>query len=447
MIDLSRINPKQRQFFKAKARHVAYGGSRGGGKSWAMRTLFVLLALKYDGLKLLLVRRTLPELRENHLLPLMSMLYGVARYSAEEKAFHFPNGSRLRLGYCDSENDVYQYQGQEYDVVGFEEATLFTEFMIQFILTCNRTTRKDFAPRAYYTMNPGGVSHAYFKRLFIDRQFRGDENPDDYLFIQAKVYDNPCINPEYVRTLQNLPEELRKAHLDGDWNVFLGQVFSEWRRDVHVCDPFEIPQGWIRFRAMDWGFAKPYSIHWYAVDYDGMIYCYRELYGIKDDMPDVGTCEDPSEVAKKVRELEKGEDIAYGVADPACWQEDERIKWANNARTVIDAFASEGVYWNKANNARISGKMEVHMRLRGHGKDRPGIRFFSTCKHMIRTLPALQYDKNVVEDVDTKQEDHAYDELRYALKSQPWKPEPEKPKPVDDYGKRRQRQSTTAWSA
>jgi hypothetical protein len=198
---------------------------------------------------------------------------------------------------------------------------------------------------------------------------------------------------------------------------------------------------------MDWGFAKPYSIHWYAVDFAGMVYCYRELYGIKEDMADVGTAEDPTEVAKKVRELEKGEDITYGVADPACWQEDERVKWANGARTVIDAFAHEGVYWIKANNARISGKMEVHMRLRGHGRDRPGIRFFSTCRHMIRTLPALQYSKTHVEDVDTDMEDHAYDDLRYALKSQPWKPEPEKPLPKEDYGQRRRRQFTTAWSA
>jgi phage terminase large subunit len=198
---------------------------------------------------------------------------------------------------------------------------------------------------------------------------------------------------------------------------------------------------------MDWGFAKPYAIYWYAVDYDGMVYVCRELYGIRGDMPDVGTEQDPTEVAQAVKRLEDGEDIAYGVADPACWQEDGRIKWGGGARTVIDAFANEGVYWTKANNARINGKMEVHMRLRGHGKDRPGIRIFSTCQHLIRTLPVLQYSKTHVEDVDTDMEDHAYDSLRYGLMSQPWKPEPEKPLPKEDYGQRRRRQFTTAWSA
>ncbi|HMM21024.1 MAG TPA: terminase family protein [Selenomonadales bacterium] len=126
-LDLSRINPKQVEFFRARARHVAYGGARGGGKSWAMRMKFTALAIQYPGLKLLLLRRTLPELRENHLLPLLALLTGFAKYKGEERAFLFPNGSRLKLGYCDNEKDVFQYQGQEYDVVGFEEATLFTE--------------------------------------------------------------------------------------------------------------------------------------------------------------------------------------------------------------------------------------------------------------------------------------------------------------------------------
>lgn len=424
MIDLKYINPKQIEFFKAKARHIAYGGARGGGKSWAMRTLFLLLAMYYPKLKLLLLRRTLPELKENHILPLLSMLVGIAKYNADDKAFVFQNGSRLKLGYCDNERDIYQYQGQEYDVVGFEEATLFTWAMIQFILTCNRSTRTDFKPRAYYTMNPGGVSHAEFKRLFIDRSFRNSERPDDYLFIPAKVYDNKILmdnNPEYIQTLQDLPEELRKAHLDGDWNVFIGQVFSEWRNSLHVVEPFTIPESWPRFRSMDWGYSKPYAIYWYAVDYDGVIYVYREMYGCKDNMPDVGTQETAKEVAKRAKAVD---DATCGVADPACWS-----KTGNEGPTVAETFAVEGVAWVPADHDRIQGKMQVHLRLKEQK-----VKVFSTCTHLIRTLPALCYDKHKVEDVDSALEDHAYDSLRYGLMSRPYTPrhtEPEKPK---DYG-------------
>jgi phage terminase large subunit len=425
LIDLSQINPKQRLFFKAKSRHIAYGGSRGGGKSWAMRTLFILMAMNYSGLKLLLLRRTLPELRENHILPLLSMIGGFSKYSAEEKAFQFPNGSRLKLGYCDNERDIYQYQGQEYDVIGFEESTLFTWAMIQFILTCNRSTRTDFKPRAYYTMNPGGVSHAEHKRLFIDRQFREGEDPDDYLFIQAKLYDNPILmnnNPEYVKTLEALPEQLRKAHLDGDWDVFIGQVFSEFSRDKHVVEPFEIPPNWKRYRSLDWGYSKPYAVYWGAVDYDGVLYIYRELYGCKD-LPDTGTQETAEEVAKKIRKLEKGEEV-FGVADPACW-----AKTGHTGPTIAEQLRISGVMMHKADNDRIQGKMQVHKRLK-----HKGIKIFSNCTHLIRTLPALIYDEHKVEDVDTDQEDHAYDSIRYLCMARPYKTDkPEEYKKRDGY--------------
>ena len=157
-------NSRQREFFLSRARHTAYGGARGGGKSWAMRRKFVLLALRYPELNLLLLRRTLPELRENHIIPLQRELYGIAPYNSTERVFRFPNGSRIKLGYCDTAQDVYQYQGQEYAIIGMEEATHFTEEQMRFLTTCNRTTRTDISPRMYYTCNPGNVGHAWEKR-------------------------------------------------------------------------------------------------------------------------------------------------------------------------------------------------------------------------------------------------------------------------------------------
>lgn len=221
-----------------------------------MRNHFIRLAFTYKNLRLLLLRRTLPELRENHLLPMQQLLYGIVQYNDTHKSFIFPNGSRIKLGYCDTEADVYQYQGQEYDVIGFEEATHFTEAQKDFITTCNRSTRDDFRPTIYYTSNPGGVGHSWFKRLFIDRQYRNREREEDYVFIPANIYDNTVLmdnNPEYVESLENLPEDLKRAHLYGDWNVFAGQYFTEFREHKHVIKPFEIPIWWKRFVSIDWG--------------------------------------------------------------------------------------------------------------------------------------------------------------------------------------------------
>ena len=309
-----RPNPRQAEFFASRARHTAYGGARGGGKSWAMRRKFVLLALRYDGLQLLLLRRTLPELYENHVRPLQRELHAVAPYNATQRVFAFPNGSRIRLGYCAEERDVYQYQGQEYDVIGLEEATHFTESQMQFLTTCNRSVRADFTPRMYYTCNPGGVGHGWVKRLFLDRAYRSGERPEDYAFIPARVFDNPVLlerNPEYVRTLEALPEPLRRAYLEGDWDVLAGQYFAEFRRDAHVIEPIALPGHWRRFAAMDWGYRDPCAVLWLAVSDGGRVYVYRELYLTRTLS---------SELARRIREAQGDERIAYTVASPDAWQ-------------------------------------------------------------------------------------------------------------------------------
>ncbi len=182
-------SPKQKAFFLADTRFIAYGGARGGGKSWAVRQKAALMALRYPGIRILILRRTFPELRENHILPLLAQLQGVAAYKETDKAFTFPKGSRIRFGYCDREADVLQYQGQEYDVIFMDEATHFTEFQFTTLTACLRGAN-DFPKRFYLTCNPGGVGHHWVKRLFVDRNYKNSENPEDYTFIQARVYDN-----------------------------------------------------------------------------------------------------------------------------------------------------------------------------------------------------------------------------------------------------------------
>lgn len=409
-------NDRQIEFFTATSRHIGYGGARGGGKSWAMRRKFVLLALKYPGLKLLLLRRTLPELRENHVLPLLSELHGFAKYKDDDKSFSFPNGSRIKLGYCDADKDVYQYQGQEYDVIGLEEATHFTEFQRDFFETSNRSTRTDFKPRMYYTSNPGGVGHAWFKRLFIDREYRGKEKPDNYVFIPAKVYDNHALmnsNPEYVETLESLPPDQREAFLHGNWDVFAGQYFREWRRDTHVIQPFEIPNTWMRFCSMDWGYNDPCAVYWHAV-HDRRVYTYRELYITQTNA---------SDVAKKIKDLSQGENIEYTVASPDMWHKrgtalssDGTVK----GESIADIFMDHDVWLDKADNSRVLGwnRMREYMKMAPDGMPYWVI-FDQSCPNLVRTLPQLiHHDKNV-EDVSDKVEDHGPESCRYGLMSRP----------------------------
>lgn len=409
-------NDRQKEFFISTSRHIGYGGARGGGKSWAMRRKFVLLALKYTGLRLLLLRRTLPELRENHVLPLLSELYGFAKYKDDDKSFIFPNGSRIKLGYCDADKDVYQYQGQEYDVIGLEEATHFTEFQRDFFETSNRSTRTDFKPRMYYTSNPGGIGHAWFKRLFIDREYRGKEKEQNYVFIPAKVYDNHALmssNPEYVETLESLPDDQREAFLHGNWDVFAGQYFREWRRDTHVIQPFTIPKHWMRFCSMDWGYNDPCAVYWHAVN-DRRVYTYRELYITQTNA---------SDVAKRILELSKGENIEYTVASPDMWHKrgtamskDGEMK----GESIAEIFMDHDVWLDKADNSRILGwtRMREYMKMASDGLPYWVI-IDGACPNLVRTLPQLIHHDRQVEDVSDKVEDHAPESCRYGLMSRP----------------------------
>lgn len=448
-------NPKQIEFFKAKAKHVGYGGSRGGGKSWAGRRKGVMLCMNYEGLKVLLLRRTMPELRNNHILPLMSELYGYAKYNSDQRAFLFPNGARFIMGYCDNEGDLLQYQGQEFDAIIFEEATQFPEEWIVFICTSLRTTRTDFKPRVYYTMNPGGVGHEYIKRIFIDRNYRDGEDPNDYVFIQATVHDNKVLmdaNPDYIKMLEALPEHKRRAHLYGEWDVYEGQVFEEFRNDpshyedrewTHVIEPFEPPKSWSIWRCFDFGYSKPFACSWFAVDFDGRLYNILELYGCVKNEPDTGVKWSPDEIFKEIKRIEtehpwlKDKHI-QGVADPAIWD-------ASHGVSIAETAEKYGVYFEPGDHKRIPGWMQMHYRLQFDENGIPMMYIFNTCKGFTRTIPLLTYDDHKPEDIDTKQEDHLADACRYLCMANPMKPKPireRKPhvyNPLDDDEPKRDR--------
>ncbi len=405
-------NEKQQQFFTSTARYTAYGGARGGGKSWAMRMKLVLLALEYDGIQILLLRRTLGELRENHLFPLLSLLNGVAKYASTEKEFRFPNGSRIRLGYCDSENDVLQFQGQAYEVIGMEEATHFTERQFSALTECNRysgSMKQPFRPRMYFTCNPGGVGHDWVKRLFVDCCYRANENPDDYVMIRSLVFDNRFLmerNPEYVQTLQALPEARRRAMLYGDWNSFEGAFFPEFDYEKHTCEVFDIPKDWLRFRALDYGLDMTACL-WLAVGSDRTLYVYRELY--ESDLT-------LSQAGKRILEqTPANEEMRYTVASPDLWNRRQ-----DSGKSGFDILSSVGIRrLVRANNARIPGWRVLREYLRTGENGQVRMKILRCCRNLIRTLPLLRFDTNVIEDAsDTPHElTHAPEALRYGVMS------------------------------
>lgn len=437
-IDLSRTNEKQIKFMMARTRYVGYGGARGGGKSWVSRVKATMLALAYPGIKILLVRRTLEELEENHGRQLTEILHGYAKYRDQKKIFTFPKvdgkQSTIRLGYCDAENDVLRYQGQEYDCIFLDEATQLTEFQFQTFKGCLRGVN-DFPKRIYVTCNPGGVGHAWVKRLFIERRYESGERAEDYSFIQADVYDNEVLlekDPDYVNQLESLPYELRRAWLHGDWDVFAGQFFPEWSRDTHVMAPMEIPENWRRYVTIDYGMDM-LAAYLIAVDEQGRVYVIRELYEGRD----LGEGHKGliiSEAAKALLEMTEGETVYEWLAPPDLWGARQET-----GRSVADIFAEHGIYLTKTSNNREAGWMAVREMLKlsedESGRMVPGLRVFGTCPNLIRTLPLLRYDERHVNDCanDPHEITHGPDALRgfcvyWIEKAAGVKPEPPREK-------------------
>ena len=404
-IDLSRMSPKQELFMTADTRYIAYGGARGGGKSWAMRTKFVLLALNYSGIKILLLRRTFPELRENHIKPLLSLLKGIAVYKDSTKEFTFPNGSFIKLGYCQSESDVTQYQGQEYDIIGIEEATQFTEYQYTTLKPCLRGTN-GLPKRMYFTCNPGGVGHKWVKRLFIDRDYREGEDEKDYTFISASVLDNKVLmdtDPEYLKVLQGLPETIRSAWLDGNWDALGGQYFSEVDRKIHVVQPFPIPPHWYRYRAIDYGLDCLACV-WVATNELGEHFVYREYAEPNKTI---------SEGASDICELSIGEDIRETIAPGDLWSRSQE-----SGRSKADIFAESGLYIIKGNNNREAGWLALKELLKPIETDdgvTAKLKIFSSCSTLIEHLTSLQSDPKRPTDCMTEPHDitHLPDALRY----------------------------------
>ena len=426
---------KQMLFMRAREKYVIFGGARGGGKSWAVRWKAVLLCAKYPGIRVLIMRKSYPEQLENHIKPLQTQLAGVARYNSLTHEIRFPNGSVIKFMFCAKDGDLMKIQGHEYDVIAIDEATQMTEYQIKTVMACLRGANA-FPKRMYMTCNPGGPGHQYIKRL-KERRFRSDENPADYVFIQSLVTDNKALmekQPDYIEQLKAQPPRQREAWLHGNWDVYEGQFFEEFRDDpahyadrkfTHVIPPFAPPPGWKIFRSFDWGYARPFSCGWWAIDFDGVFYRILELYGCRqdhgEDVPNEGVKWIDDRIFAEIARIErehpwlKGKRI-QGVADPSIWAGVE------NGVSRYDTAVRHRVYFEKGNNDRIPGWMQCHYRLAFDENGYPMMYVFNTCRAFIRTVPTLRFDDHVPEDLDSSMEDHAADEWRYFCMLNPIKP-------------------------
>lgn len=431
-------NPKQKQFFSSTSRVTGYGGARGGGKSWSIQMLCVSLAMEYKGLSCCICRKTLKDVKDNHYAALLHIARnvlpsGMMTWRASESTFAFSNGSTISFAFYGTDSDSVRWQGKAFDVICIDEATQMKEEWFQTIMMTNRTSvtyadSRVFSPQMFLTFNPGGIGHEWVKRLFIERDFHNNENPDDYTFIQATLDDNTYLNehsPQYRQALESLPEVLRRAMLYGDWDVFEGQFFPEFQRDTHVVKPFAIPSGWQRYCCFDYGFDM-FAAYFIAVDYDGRAYVYKEIAEGKD----FGDGHDGVIISAAAKMLTQEQDYILCLstyAPPDMWNRRQ-----DSGRSAADIFAEHRVYCTKASNERIQGwaDMREWLKLRADGK--PSLLVFDTCVNLINSMQLVLHDEKRVDDM--ADEPHKYthfpDAIRYFVSGRPTAPE--RPK-QDDY--------------
>ena len=427
----------QTEFLAAGEREVLYGGSAGGGKSYAM----LADPLRYMGhpsFSGLLLRHTTEELRElifksKEMYP---QIWKGIKWSERKMQWEAPSGARLWMSYLDRDDDVLRYQGLAFSWIGFDELTQWsTPYAWNYMRSRLRSTAHDLPVYMRATTNPGGPGHQWVKKMFIDpapygKQFdatdiesgnvltypKGHSKEGQALFkrrfIPARLSDNPYLaeQGDYEAMLLSLPEHQRRQLLEGDWDIKEGAAFSEFDRHIHVIEPFSIPRNWVKFRACDYGYGSYSGVLWFAVSPDEQIIIYRELYCSKVLATDL---------ADMILDAEADDgNIKYGVLDSSLWH-----KRGDTGPSLAEQMIMKGCRWrpsDRSKGSRVSGKNEIHRRLQvDEFTEQPRLVFFNTCTNIVSQLPSIPLDKKNPEDVDTRAEDHLYDALRYGIMSRP----------------------------
>lgn len=406
-IDLGSPNSDpQWEYFTSTAKYICYGGARGGGKSWSTQRKSILLSMEYPGIKILVIRREYADMENSIIDPILAILpQELHTYNKTEHRINFVNGSTIKFGNMPGYGAAVmgKYQGSEYDVVFLEEATQFLETEFRGLAAIIRGTN-NFPKRMYLTCNPGGVGHRWVKRLFVDRKFQGSEDPKDYVFIRATVRDNKDLmknNPDYIKQLELLPDDIRDAHLNGNWDALSGVYFEEFMDGIHTCKPFPIRPHWKRYRAMDYGLDMFFCI-WVAVDEEDRCYVYRQFE--QSNM----IVSDAARVQLELTRPDEG--IDFTIAPPDMWARNRE-----SGKTMAATFAENGVGLLKADNNRQQGWYAVKELLKIRDDGKPRLIVFDTCGSLIDCIKSLQHDKKNPNDVAKQPHEitHGPDALRY----------------------------------
>lgn len=449
---------KQRLFHASPANEVLYGGAAGGGKTKALVMDALFRCLTYPGTTAAVFRRTYRELEDTDIKEAMaSYPKELAKYNAGRHEFKLLNGSKIIFRHCENAADRFNYSGIEIQFLYFDELTSFEKEIYDFLKTRLRAAKSlGVSPIVRSASNPGNIGHGWVKSLFVDAgPYMSIQTQTIYSealhkerrirtqYIPALAMENPHITEDYLFELATKPEALRRALLNGDWSSFEGMVFSEWcdapehykdQLHTHVIAPFDIPLWWPRYMSFDFGYSKPFSVGWWAVDPDGRVYRYKEWYGCKPGQPNTGlelTCRQIAEGIVEREADERANNLTVQrIADPAIF---DRSRGDSVADQMRPEQGRPGVIFRPGDHTRMPGLMQFHERMRFGPDDRPMMYIFNTCRDWLRTVPSLPYDPIRTEDVDSRAEDHAYDETRYFLMDRPLAPRRKNPPKKYEY--------------
>lgn len=427
-----RPHVKQNIFHSATAEVALFGGSAGPGKTTALLMDALIFVIENPGSTACLMRRTYPELESSLIKKSLEMFprefcrYNSAKHRWTIAASPSAN-SYVEFVHCERTDDVFKHRSSEWQYLGIDESTSFTQEMFDQLMTRVRSSKPGVKCKVRLCTNPGMLGHSWHRKYFdiggrppyeIWRPEKGigdKYDPPTRCYIPATIFDNPSIienDPTYLARLEALPESQKRMLLYGDWTGFSGQFFAEFDRGTHMVQPFDIPRHWKRFRSVDFGFDKPFSCHWTAIDERGHAYTYREAYkrGLRD--------REQAQLIKDMSMYQGTSDpevIEYSVADPS-----QVVRGKDSGITTQQNFHDVGVAIFPGSNARAPGWMAMRNWLSiDPTTGQPWWKIFNTCPELIREVEEAVYDPNKPEDIDQRGSDHAIDEMRYLWMSRP----------------------------
>lgn len=415
--------PQQRKFHMSTAKYRLLGGAVGGGKTIGIIGEALMRSMKYDfPLTGAIFRRSYPELEATIIRTMLNILpQWFYKYNQQQHLMTLKNGSMIEFCYAESDNDVIRYQSREWDWVAIDEITHFSEFQFTYLMSRMRTV-KPINTKFFAATNPGGRGHNFVKERWISKTCKNENyRPEEYDFIPAGILDNPYLmknNPDYIENLKMLPEKERKALLEGNWDIFEGIFFPEWNFGKHVVDEFNVPEDWTLIMGWDDGTREPRAVYIGAIDSDQRVWIIWEYYKAGENLTQAA-----ENIRAQLKENGMWGRISKCVVDPSMKREDSQT--GINSVEVLEnmGFGFKMGNVELGNNDRVEGWRIMKSYLSHKPYEEPMLKFFRGCFNIIRTLPQLIYYQprsgasSKKEDLDTTQEDHGPDAVRYLLMS------------------------------